>query len=108
MTKQEEVIAVIDEFILAVHKVGLDGKTIIPEVSRQTLLEKLHSQGVVIKVEKELPDVIIGRAGDKQQVWGRKFIEGKVSWKKYKKETVICLLYLTLDGFYLTVVQRFI
>lgn len=53
MTKQEEIR---EGMVALFHEMGL-GETIDSETFQQRILFYLHSQGVVIKVERELPKV---------------------------------------------------
>ena len=58
MTKQEEIRSGIEKFVSEAY--WYEGeKNIVTDITKQ-LISYLHSQGVVIKVDKKLPDTYLG------------------------------------------------
>jgi len=78
MTKQEEIREGIERIILATYHAGAIGTNIgdALEVSTGELLAKLHSQGVVIKVDMELPEFPLPMQGDLLSY------EEQIGWKR--------------------------
>lgn len=87
MNKQEEIREGIAETLYGFEYDGWDklsaGNRVMWLARADAVMNKEHSQGVVIKVDRELPDDIVERASNEARTVGEKFVEGKISYNEY-------------------------
>uniref|UniRef100_A0A6M3Y300 Uncharacterized protein n=1 Tax=viral metagenome TaxID=1070528 RepID=A0A6M3Y300_9ZZZZ len=91
MTKQEEIRKGIRDGLkqyhhLEMYRNPIDDKTDYLKVITETLMNRLHSKGVVIRVERESPRVILESANRVAHAIGRDFVEGRITYDDYTRK----------------------